>query len=316
MTRIERSVGIDCGKDFLDAHAYPMGDVIRVTNDDSGHEQLTEWITARHITHVGIEASGGYERPIRNHLLRNGLIVHVFDPKRVRHFAKAKGRRAKNDTIDARIIAEFTANCADQGTTICDRVREHLADLVKARKYAVERRATLETYCRSVADDIRELFASDLAAAKQTIQTMDAAIEKCIDDNDSLADAARLLKTAPGVGDVTSAVLLARLPELGSLSPAKIAALAGVAPFDDDSGNRRGARHIAGGRADVRSALYMAVVGTATRGNGVLGKFYKHLIAEGKLPKVALVACMRKLLVRLNVMMANHVPWSDNPSRA
>ena len=307
---MEIVAGIDCGKDFLDGGLFPEGDGIRVTNDAAGFVLLSAWATRHGVRRIGMEASGGYERLVRRHLLAVGFGVWVFDPARVRHLAKAKGRRAKNDSIDARVIAEFTATFPAAATVGGDVAREELAGLLKARGLMVEKQADLRhaaTLAPAVASTALIAAAEHLA---HRVAELDGEIERRVAADCGLARTVADLRSAPGIGSVSAVTLAAMLPELGHTSGARIAALVGVAPFDDDSGRHRGQRRIAGGRADVRRVLYMATLVAATRAKGVIADFYQRLRAAGKAPKVALVACMRKLLVRLNAMLATGQHWS------
>lgn len=306
--------GIDCGKAFLDIALYPDGDRLRVENSPVGFASLTTWLTEHGVRRVGIEASGGYERAVRNHLSTEGLAVQVFDPGRVRHFARAKGRRAKSDLIDAGVIAEFTAAFPDTKGVGIAVAGEALAGLIKARRLLVEKRGDV---VRGATLAVGAARVALLDAAEQlagVIEDLGRRIDDRVAADGDLAERARKLRSAPGVGSITANTFVALLPELGHTNGGKISALVGVAPFDDDSGQHRGQRHIAGGRADVREVLYMATLAAATRANGVIAAFYRRLRAQGKLPKVALIACMRKLVVRLNAMLANGEEWRDSPS--
>lgn len=308
------SAGIDCGKDFLDVGVSPGSDKLRIANTPDGHRNLVAWLAERKIVVVGLEASGGYERPVRDALHAAGLSVRVFDPARVRFFAKAKGRRAKNDAVDAAVIAEFTAVATESSALAVDPAREEVAGLIKARRLLVDKRADLIRAMVHAPIAAREALTRASAALASEIAVLDTAIGHAVKAEATLTDTTRALQSAPGVGPVTAVTLAVRLPELGHVSGSKIAALVGVAPFDRDSGIRHGQRHIGGGRPDVRRALYLAALTAATHTKGVLADFYKHLIQCGKKPKVALTACMRKLLVRLNAMVAKGETWSAEPA--
>lgn len=243
-----------------------------------------------------------------------GLSVHVFDPTRVRYFAKAKGQRAKNDTIDAALIAEFTASQAAPATTPPDPAREELAGLVKARRLLVDKRVDLRhasTGAPTIAQAVLEEAVEGLTAA---IAALEAEIHSRVKAQPELADRVAALQTAPGVGPVVATTLAILLPELGKTTGERISALVGVAPFDYDSGQSRGQRHIAGGRAAVRHALYIAAEVAATQSKGVIADFCFQLKWRGKPSKVALTACMRKLIVRLNTMLAKGQTWEARPT--
>jgi len=318
MAQIAFVVGIDVSKAWLDCYRHPDRLQVRVSNDADGWAALRRWLGDEPIRCVGLEASGGYERGVAEQLIAAGFTVRVLDPVRVRYFARALGRRAKNDRIDARVIAEFLATCEGNGsTTLPDKDRRRLAELLGFRQVLLDNRNGLA----NVAEHLRERRIAALAARRIAQFERDvAALERDIADtiaaNPQFAHAAQLLLSAKGVGLILTATLIARLPELGTLSRRQIAALVGVAPYDHDSGDTTGRRQIQGGRAAVRRVLYMATMGAATRSNPALKAFYQRLRKLGKLPKVALVACMRKLLTILNAMLAHGTPWRDTTSAA
>jgi len=315
MSVIDVVAGIDCGKLFLDVAVTPGADTVRVANTAAGHAELVAWLASHGVVRVGVEASGGYERPVRDALRAAGLAVGVFDPARVRHYAKALGRRAKNDALDAAVIAAFTA-VQEPGAFVpaTEPAREELAGLVKARRLLVDKRTDLRR-ARASAPPLAQAALDDaIAALGRTIDELDAGIARRVAAVPALAKTVEALRSAPGVGPVVAVTLVARLPELGRIPKTGIAALVGVAPFDHDSGQARGQRHIAGGRADVRRALYMAAEVAATHCHGSLATYYRRLCGQGKAPKLALTACARKLIVRLNVMLARGATWEDQPA--
>jgi transposase len=314
MTEIRHTLGVDYGKHFLDASLYPGSDKIRVPNTPEGRAALVSWLAERRVTLAGMEASGGYERPVRDALRQAGLEVRVFPPARVRHYAKAKGLRAKNDALDACVIAEFTALMTTTPSLPVDPAREELAALLKLRRLLVARRADLDKGMAGAPDTVRSLVAPALKQLGQAIAALDTTLTQAVGVQPELSRTIGALQTAPGIGPITALTLAILLPELGHLAGSKIAALIGVAPFDHDSGERHGHRHIAGSRADVRHVLYMATVSAATHTTGVLADFYARLIARGKAPKVALTACMNKLIVRLNAMLIRGTTWPVTPS--
>ncbi|NUB29783.1 transposase [Azospirillum brasilense] len=314
MSEQTRVAGIDCGKDFLDIDVFPGAAPLRVVNSSQGHQEVVAWFTERRVTVAGLEASGGYERPIRDALRMAGIEVRIFDPARVRFFAKAKGRRAKNDSLDAAVIAEFTASQTTVPSLLDDPVREELAGLVKARRLLVDKRADLNKSIAHAPVAAQEVLSRAVEYLAREVDALDAAICQAAKAQPVLSQTIQTLQTAPGVGPVTAATLAALLPELGRASGRKIAALVGVAPFDHDSGKMRGHRHIAGGRADVRRALYLAALSAATNTKGVIADFYNSLIERKKPSKLALTACARKLVVRLNAMLAKGATWEANPA--
>ncbi|SMF36763.1 transposase [Azospirillum oryzae] len=314
MSEQTRVAGIDCGKDFLDIDIFPGVAPLRVVNSPQGHQEVVAWFTERNVTVAGLEASGGYERPIRDALRTAGVSVRVFDPARVRFFAKAKGRRAKNDSLDAAVIAEFTASQTSVPSLPDDPVREELAGLIKARRLLVDKRADLHKSIAHAPVAAQEALSRAVEYLAREVDALDAAICQAAKAQPVLSQTIQALQTAPGVGPVTAATLAALLPELGRTSGRKIAALVGVAPFDHDSGKMRGHRHIAGGRADVRRALYLAALSAATNTKGAIADFYNSLIQRKKPSKLALTACARKLVVRLNAMLAKGATWEANPA--
>jgi len=313
MAQIDLTVGLDCGKRFLDAALVPGTDHQRVENTPSGRHALVDWIKQRGAHRIGLEASGGYERPVRDDLCQAGLEVHLLNPARVRHFAEAQGQRAKTDALDAPIIGLFTALLVTTPPVTPDAAREERAGLIRARQLLVDKRADLTKALAHVPALAKAAFETLLAHLDHAIEDLETTLHHQVDSDPTLSQTLKALQSAPGIGWWTAVVLAIRLPELGQTSAAKIAALLGVAPYDDESGEHHGVRHIEGGRAEARKALYMAVLAPATRGTGVLGRFYARLIARGKPSKVALTACMRKMIVRLNAMLATGQRWHEEP---
>jgi transposase len=309
---VSHVVGIDVSKAKLD---WCIRDVTSgsVANAAQGHTTLAAELVRHGVEIAVMEASGGYERPVAQALREAGLAVSVVEPKRVRDFAKAAGRRAKNDPIDADTIAWFGEIFAKQDTAP-DVDREELAALVAARKHYVDLRVAClcrREHERSPLDaKLREQL---LANLERCIVKFDKAIATKIAKTEHWAATAAILDSVPGVGLQATAAILAWLPELGHTGIAQIAALVGVAPFDDKSGKHDGVRHIAGGRRDLRNILYMATVAAATKHNQVLKAYYRRLRAKGKSAKVAFIACLHKLLHILNVMLARGQTWNPTP---
>ena len=309
---VSRVVGIDVSKAKLDWCIRGVANGV-VANAAQGHAALAAEL-ARHGVDIAVmEASGGYERAAAQALREAGLCVAVVDPKRVRDFAKAAGRRAKNDPIDADTIAWFGEIFAKQDTAP-DTDREELAALVAARKHYVDLRVAClnrREHSRCALDEaVREDMIANL---ERYIVKFDKAIAAKIAATKHWAAVATILDSVPGVGLQAMAAILAWLPELGHTSIGNIAALVGVAPFDDKSGKHDGVRHIAGGRRDLRNILYMATVAAATQHNPVLKAYYQRLRAKGKCAKVALIACLHKLLLILNVMLVRGQTWKPTP---
>lgn len=311
MSQAAVHVGIDCGKSRLDAALFPAVAHRQVANTPEGHQELAIWIKERGAVRVGLEASGGYERPVRDALVAVGLEVHVLDPARVRYFAKAKGQWAKTDAIDARVIAEFTACMAGGPSVVPDRAREELAGLVRTRRALVDKRADLRKVATAAPEAAREAVDAAIEALSRSIAELDDTLTRQVHSSPIIKQTVERLVTAPGIGPVVAVSLAALAPELGRLTGGQMAALAGVAPFADDSGERSGRRRIAGGRADLRRVLYMAAMVAATHTKGIVAAFYQRLIKAGKPPKLAITACMRKLLTRLNAMLAHAQTWNE-----
>lgn len=300
--------GIDVSKDSLDVHLRPTGEAFRVGRDEPGLARVTARLVAAGPALVVLEATGGYEAPVAAALAAAGLPVVVVNPRQVRRFAEATGRLAKTDALDAAALAHFAEAVRPEVRPLPDEATAALAALVARRRQLVEMRTAelnrLGVAPARLARGIRDHVAwldrqlgrvdDDLAAAVQASPAWRAK-----DD---------LLRGVPGIGAVVSRTLLSELPELGALSRKRVAALVGVAPVARDSGKKAGARSIAGGRAGVRSGLYMAVL-SAARYNPVIRAFYQRLRAAGKAIKVAQVAAMRKLLTILNAMVRDNKPW-------
>jgi transposase len=311
MAQVAFCVGIDVSKPWLDVYRHPDGRRARFSNDAAGWTALLAWLGDAAIVRIGLEASGGYERAVAEQLAATGYAACVLDPARVRYYALALGRLAKNDRIDARTIAEFTAH-GERPSKALDKERERLAELLNLREALGDNRMRLANVAEHLRDKaFARSTATHLAKLDRDMGRIERHLEDAIAANDAFAGLSRLLRSAKGVGPILAAMLIARVPELGTLKNRQIAALIGVAPFDDDSGPSEGKRHIRGGRARVRRVLYMATMVAATRHNPVLKAYYERLIAAGKLPKVALVACMRKLLTILNTMVAKGETWRD-----
>jgi transposase len=304
-----RHFGIDVAKATLDFAEDRGGEVGRVANGRSGWEAMLAAWPGDAMIRVGVEASGGYERGVVEFLREQGCQVVVVDPLRVRQFAGATGRRAKSDAIDCRLIARFIAS-VEAKSRQSDPERQRLAELVRYRASLIATRTGLRNMGEHLCDaTLQALTQERLAQLGADIRMLERRIAAFISSSPTLAPIARLLRRTPAAGAILVACLLALLPELGQLTRRKIAALAGLAPYDRDSGRWRGRRHIAGGRADIRTVLYMATL-TGVRGaNPVLKAFYDRLRAAGKAHKVAMVAAMRKFLVILNAIVAYATAW-------
>jgi transposase len=307
-------VGIDVAKDKVDACIRAL--TLRQTypSTTQGQRKLVVWLRKHHVSKAVMEASGGYERAWAKVLREAGIDVRIVDPKRVRSFAQSAGRLAKNDAIDAEMIAWFAETFGDAPSQRHDAAREELQALVKARLGLVNLRMRLEGQSEHAAPRlVQKAHACILKSLANEIAKLEAAISAKVKSSPDLTERAEIIESVPGLGETSATNLVAGMPELGQVSDKIVAALIGVAPYDDDSGKRRGERHVKAGRRWVRNAIYMPCVGAATLNNPVLKAYYQRLLAKGKQPKVALIACMRKLIVILNTMLARQQKW--DPSR-
>jgi transposase len=303
-------VGIDVSKDKVDVCIRALALQQTYPSSAQGHRKLVGWLGKHQVSKAVMEASGGYERDWARVLRKSGIEVRIVDPKRVRSFAQSAGRLAKNDAIDAEMIAWFAETFSAAPSQAHDAAREELVELVKARIALVDLKRRLQSQSEHIApgavQKAHDRILKNLAAEVVKLET---AIAATIEAVPYLAERAEIIESVPGLAGTTSATIVAGMPELGQVSDEIAAALLGAAPYDDDSGKRHGGRHIKGGRRWVRNALYMPCVGAATLNNPVLKAFYDRLIAKGKKPKVALIACMRKLIIILNTMIARRQKW-------
>jgi transposase len=305
-----RIVGIDVAKGSLEACVLPDGRRLSEANDRAGMRRLLDALPPAGQCLVVVEATGGYQRAVVAELIAAGHKTAVVNPRQVRDFARGLGLLAKTDRLDAHAIARFGLQASPRLVEPASPEQQRLQELVARRRQLVELRAA-ET-CRLETASAKTVRDSVRAVIKQ-LGKLIAKIEQELSDlvaaDDQLQCRSRALQTAPGVGAVTAATLVAELPELGRLGRGQISALVGVAPFNRDSGKFHGRRAIWGGRASVRSALYMATL-TARRCNPVIRAFSQRLEAAGKPFKVVMVACMRKLLVILNAILKNNSAWN------
>ena len=305
--------GIDVAKDKVDACIRALA--VRPTfSSTAGRRRLVVWLRKHKATKVVLEASGGYERDWAKALRQAGIEVRIVDPKRVRNFALSAGRLAKNDAIDAEMIAWFAETFSEGPSQVYDADRDELQAMVKARLGLLNLRIRLEAQGEHAAPElVRKARARILKGLNNEIAKLEASISAKVKSSPDLAERAEIIASVPGLGEISATNLVAGLPELGQVSDKVAPALIGVAPYDDDSGKRRGERHIKAGRRWVRNAIYMPCVGAATLNNPVLKAFYRRLVAKGKPAKVAIIACMRKLIVILNTMLARRQKW--DPTR-
>jgi transposase len=311
------NAGVDVAKRHLDA--CWSNSELRVSNDEAGWKELVARFQAENVDLVLLEATGGYERGFVCALQLAGVAVARLNPRQARDFAKALGHLAKTDRIDARGLREFADVVASHKdrhqylTAPAEPHREELHVLMTRRRQLVEMRASESIRLDTAAKRAKRSILSVIRTLDKQIELIDKEVQQHIDDH--FDGQRKLLDSVSGVGPVTILTLLAALPELGRYSRKAISKLVGVAPMARDSGNRRGKRHIAGGRSAVRHVIYMAALSARTH-NPVIRSFYERLVAAGKPPKVALVACMRKLVTILNAMMRDAAPWNPTISAA
>ena len=307
--RSEVFVGIDVSKDRLDVHLRPSDETFAVPRDSEGLADLVARLSALMPQLVVLEATGGFEIVVAAALAGATLPVVVVNPRQIRDFARATGRLAKTDALDAKVIALFAERVQPEIRPLPDEEARTLAELVARRRQIVEMIGAESNRRRHVREPrLQARIADHLAWLQKALAEIDADINRTIRNSPAWREKENLLTSVPGVGDVTARTLLAELPELGQLDRRKITALVGLAPVNRDSGTLRGRRMIAGGRAAVRTALYMATL-TAIRWNPAIRIFYLRLIGAGKPAKVALTASMRKLLTVLNAILRDGIQW-------
>jgi transposase len=294
-------VGIDVSKDRLDVAVLGERQEKQANNTTQGISQLVEWMQELQPELIVVEATGGYQRAVVEALFWAGLAVAVVNPARVRQFARACGLLAKTDKLDAQVLAVF-------GQKVQPRRYESKSEAGKQLSAMLVRRRQLDEMLKAEQNRLRGSVEQVITCLKDGKKALDAQIQQFVAEQQIWQEQTEILNSAPGVGKVTTATLLAELPELGKLDRKKIAALVGVAPMNSDSGRKRGYRKTKGGRGDVRSVLYMATL-VATRRNPLIRAQYQQLLKRGKLKKVALIACMRKFLTILNAMVRDQQPF-------
>jgi len=307
-------VGIDVSKAQLDIEIRPSGEKESFANDKVGIKALVKRLAKIEPTLIVLEATGGYERQVARALVSADLPVVVVNPRQVRDFAKATGQLAKTDSIDAAVLAHFAEVIRPELRPLPDAVTLELRALTARRRQILEMIAAENNRMEMTSKAVRKSIGAHVRWLEQELERANQELDRAIEQSPIWKENEELLRSAKGIGPVTSRTLLAELPELGTLDRKQISALVGVAPFNRDSGSLKGRRSIWGGRAPVRCALYMATL-VATRRNPVIRDFYNRLIAKGKLFKVALVACMHKLLTILNSMIKHKTFWSETFSR-
>lgn len=310
------TAGIDTSKDKLDIAIHGSTTCWQVENTAIGWRQVAERLAEAGVTRVGIEATGGYERGIVRYLRDKGFTVLVLQPAQVKAYARMHLRRAKNDKIDAALIAACAA-AVEAPAVPSDARLEALAGHLTFVEQVEEDIARLKVRLEHVEDArLRGILKADIAALKQRRATEMLRIIKALRAHEDLARRYYLVLSVPGIGERTAIAIIVRMPELGRISREEAAALAGLAPYDADSGSHKGPRHIAGGRARLRRSLYAAALPAAFRWNQALIALYGRLIGRGKCHKAALVACARKLLIYANTVVQRGTPWVQSPAAA
>jgi len=305
-------IGIDVSKPFLDVFVLPTNQYHRFENTESGIKKLIKKFKGRPECFFLMEATGGYERACKTALAQASLAVAVTNPRQIRDFAKATGHLAKTDKIDAELIARFGQKITPEPNVTLDDAQEELADFHARRKQLVDMISAEKNRLDKASPVIKKHIVRNIKSLERELAKIDKILTTKVAQDETFKQKSALLQTTKGVGEKVATGLLAHLPELGRLSKKEIAALAGLAPFNRDSGMSRGKRMIRGGRAPVRNVLYMAAL-VASKYNPSIKRFYERLCAAGKAKKLALVACMRKLLTVLNAMVKNNQAWQPSP---
>lgn len=306
----EHYVGVDVSKDRLDIHVRPSGEAFAVARDGDGLEALVARLQELGPALIAVEATGGFETVVTAALGGAGLPVVVVNPAQVRSYAKAVGTRAKTDPIDAEVIARFAEATKPAFRPLPDEETQRLADMIARRRQIITMIVAEKNREKRATSKMRRSIARLLKALQKELSQIDQDIDDAVRGSPAWREKAALLASVPGVGDGTARTMIAELPELGRLTRREIASLAGLAPYTQASGKWQGKSFIAGGRASVRSALFIAAL-SACRFNPALNALYQRLIAKGKAKKVALIAVARKLLVILNAILRDKKPWQN-----
>lgn len=303
-------VGIDVSKAYLDVYLHPLAKQWRSPNNETGIAQILQALAPLNLALVVLEATGGMEQAMAQALSQAAIAVVVSNPRRVRDFAKALGKLAKTDRIDAAVLARYGAAVQPEVRALASEAAQELQALVNRRQQLVEMlSAERNRHSSERTPKAKAQIERHIEWLKQEVKALDEQIQAQLNQSVQWQQQQAILQSVPGVGAVTASTLIALLPELGQLSRQQIASLVGVAPVNCDSGKMRGKRFVMGGRARVRSVLFMAAL-VATRCNRVIGEFYRRLLGQGKPKKLALVACMRKLVVMLNAMLKHNQSWT------
>lgn len=309
-------IGVDVSKARLDVFISRQEQSLGFANTAEGIEQLAQCLLQAEPTLIVMEATGGLERALVARLMLAQLPLVVVNPRQVRAFAKALGRLAKTDLLDARVLAMFAEAVRPTPRPLADEAALALADQLSRRRQLVEMLVMEKNRLKQAADaQVRKDIKEHVQWLQQRLSASESGLRQTVESSEAWQAKRDLLAGVQGVGEITALTLIGSLPELGQLNRKQIAGLVGVAPYNRDSGTLRGKRAIWGGRAEVRAMLYMATL-SAVRFNSALRAFHQRLRAAGKAKKVALVACMRKLLTILNAMLRDRRPWTDDPKAA
>jgi transposase len=308
MTETPTYAGIDVAKDRLDVVLRPSGEYVEATNDERGIRSVVRRLRKENVALAVLEATGGLEQPVAAALALAEVPVAIVNPRQVRDFAKATGKLAKTDRIDAAVLAHFAEAVRPEPRPLADEHARELSAVVLRRRQILAMTTAEANRARTAPKAVRKRIEAHLRWLRKELARVDGELGRVVKESLVWKERADLLMSVPGVGPTLSATLLAELPELEHLDRRRLAALVGVAPLNRDSGTLRGIRTVWGGRSGVRTTLYMATL-CATRHNPAIREFYGHLVASGKPKKVALTACMRKLLTILAAILRNRTPW-------
>ena len=304
--------GIDVSKAHLDVYLHPQGSHQRFNNDKQGWRALRNWLAGETLNGVVYEATGSYHKGVERYLGEHGFPVARLDPRRARRFAEALGVNAKTDPVDARVLAQFGAFLKPATRSLTDPAVELLKELVAARRVLIQQGVRITNRSKTaVSPLIKRQLRQSAKQIKNQIMQIGTECHTIVMSDPILTQRLEILLSIPAIGEITAMTLLADLPELGNLNDKQVASLIGVAPIARDSGAFQGKRHIRGGRAQVRQALYMAAL-VATRFNADMKRKYDALVKKGKPPKVALIAVMRKLIILANALIRDNRNWAEN----
>jgi transposase len=308
INRSERNVGIDIGKSMLDMCIYEVDIYTQYPNTPEGIRQLLKQLSRYKVTRIVVEATGGYERALVETCADKELPLIIVQPMQVRQFAKAQGIIAKTDKLDSRLIAQFGAVMKPEPKPLNSKKIRYIRDLLSRKRQLNDMRTQELNRQHKVPAILAATHKRMIKVLDKEIEWVNKLLAKAVNEVTEWQRTYEIVSSAPGIGDGVAFTLLGELPELGNLSARKIAALCGLAPFNRDSGAMKGRRRIQGGRAPIRTVLYMAML-SAIQCNPVIKRFYQKLVAQGKHKKVALTACMRKMMTMLNAMVRDNCEW-------